>query len=260
VVDRVLRLPLVRSAAQRAANFVDIQWTLIDDTLHQFAPRARGRLLDVGCGDKPYEAIFRPHVTDYVGIEHESSFAETSACSSDRKPDLYYDGTRLPFADESFDTVMSIQVLEHTPRPQHLLNDMARVVVRGGVVLLCAPFSFRLHGEPHDYFRYSPHGLREMCAQAGVRILEMHPLGNLWSVLGHKLNSFLAFRVARLGGVGQAVGKVGHEPEERVRPRLWTVPAVACGLVAVSTASRVLDRVIPDRTESLGYLLVGERT
>jgi SAM-dependent methyltransferase len=213
----------------------------------------------VGCGDKPYEAIFRPHVTQYVGIEHESSFAVTSASSSDRKPDLYYDGARLPFPDASFDTVMSIQVLEHTPRPQRLLNEMARVLKPGGVLLLCAPFSFRLHEEPHDYFRYSPHGLREMCREAGVHVREMHSLGNLWSVLGHKLNSFLAFRVARLGGVGQAVGKLGHERGGQVGPRLWTLPGVAVGLVAVSSASRVLDRVLPDETESLGYVVVGER-
>ena len=36
----------------------------------RLAPRARGRLLDVGCADKPYEAWFRPYVTSYIGIEY----------------------------------------------------------------------------------------------------------------------------------------------------------------------------------------------
>ena len=71
----------------------------------------------------------------------------------------------------------------------------------GGLLILSAPFSFRLHEEPHDYFRYTPHGLRSMLTGAGLEVEEIRPQGDLWSVVGHKLNSFLAFRVARMGSV-----------------------------------------------------------
>ena len=67
-----------------AANWVDLQWSVTVEQLRAVAPRARGRLLDVGCGSKPYEAIFRPYVSEYVGLELESSFAQTSAASSGR--------------------------------------------------------------------------------------------------------------------------------------------------------------------------------
>ena len=46
---------------------------------------------------------------------------------------------------------------------------MARVLTKDGVLILSAPFQFRLHEQPHDYFRYSPHGLRELCAPQASR-------------------------------------------------------------------------------------------
>jgi SAM-dependent methyltransferase len=169
---------------------------------------------------------------------------------------LLYDGQRLPFADGEFDTVLSVQTLEHTPNPQHLLREMARVLHPQGRLLLSAPFSFRLHEEPHDYFRFSPHGLHALCAEAGLVVERCEAMGNLWCLLGHKLNSYLALHFVHAGGVAQRLGKLGHEAEQRQRPRYWLIPAVALGMTTVSVTARVLDRVAPDDSESLGYVIV----
>ncbi len=242
--------------ARRGANFVDLQWTLVIAGLTRVAPLARGRLLDVGCGDKPYLDLFSPHVSEYLGVEHEDAFRQTASATRTRGPDVFYDGKRLPFADGEFDTVLSVQTLEHTPRPQQLVREMARVLHPNGRLLLSAPFSFRLHEEPHDYFRYSPHGLRVLCAEAGLVVERCEAMGNLWSLLGHKLNSYLALNVARAGSVAQRLDKLGHESEQHRRPRYWLMPAVAVGMTTVSVAARVLDRLAPDETESLGYVIV----
>jgi SAM-dependent methyltransferase len=258
LLQALLRVAPVATGARAAADWVDLQLAHVVRSLSRLAPRARGRLLDVGCGDKPYEHLFRPYVGEYVGVEHEATFAATSAGARGRA-DVRYDGRRLPFPDESFDTVMSVQVLEHTPDPAGLLVEMARVLRRDGILILSAPFSFRLHEEPHDYFRFSPHGLRLLCAGAGLVIEDIEPHGNLWSLLGHKLNSFLALRVGRISGAAQAMGKLGHEAGAVERPRLWTLPLVAPAMVAVSAAARVLDRALPDPTETLGFTLVARR-
>ncbi len=47
---------------------------------------------------------------------------------------------------------------------------MARVLKPGGLLILLAPFQFRLHEQPHDYFRYSSHGLRHLCEEAGLDV------------------------------------------------------------------------------------------
>lgn len=259
VLARLMAFPGARSAALRTAHFIDLQWTYIQNDLRAVAPRARGRLLDVGCGDKPYVSIFAPYVTEHIGVEHEATFATTHGSMRDAGPDVYYDGERLPFEDASFDTVLNVQVLEHTPSPQRLLDEMARVMKTDGVLILNAPFCFRLHEEPQDYFRYSPHGLRVMCEHAGLEIVEMRAQGSLWSVLGHKLNSYLGIKVARLDGVTQELGKFAHEGARDRKPRAWAAPIVVPTMGAVSIAARVLDRVLPDETEALSFLIVAKR-
>ena len=94
-------------------------------------------------------------------------------------PDVFYDGMNLPFQDASFDTLLSVQGLEHTSDPQHLLEEMSRVLRSDGLMILNAPFSFRLHEEPHDYFRYTPHGLRVMCQKARLEVIDIQPQGGL---------------------------------------------------------------------------------
>jgi SAM-dependent methyltransferase len=248
--------PLVQGAARTLSDWVDLQWTLLMDVLKKVAPEAHGRLLDVGCGDKPYQHLFRPFVSEYIGVEHEATFKQTSAQSRDSGPDVVYDGKTLPFEAQSFDTVISVQVLEHTPEPGRLLIEMARVLKRDGVLLLAAPFSFRLHEEPHDYFRYTPHGLEVLCRDAGLRVERVERIGHLWSLLGHKLNSFLGLEVARIGGVAQAMGKLGHESSTSEKSRLWTLPLVAPAMLGIAAGARLLDRVAPDASEALGFLIV----
>src|SRR5258708_7541405 len=133
----------LRRGVREASDWVDLQFSYIVADLKAVAPKARGRMLDVGCGDRPYEKLFRPFVSEYVGIEHEATFTQTTA-SKHGGPDMVYDGRTLPFSDRSFDTVMSVQVLEHTPDPQRLIDEMARVLHPDGTLILTAPFSFRL--------------------------------------------------------------------------------------------------------------------
>jgi SAM-dependent methyltransferase len=255
----MLRRPAVRRLVRGAADWVDLQWSLTVNDLRAAGPRARGRLLDVGCGCLPYEQVFAPYVSEYVGLEVEATFSETAAAFNSRQPHVYYDGERIPFESGTFDTVLSIQVLEHTPDPQHLLGEMARVLRPGGLLILSVPFSFRLHEEPHDFYRFTPHALRHMCAKAGLDSIEVRAQGSLWSVLGHKLNSFLAFRVGDMAAISQALGKLTQEPERPASSRLFLLPAIVPAMVLISAAARVLDRAVPDATEALSYLVIARR-
>jgi SAM-dependent methyltransferase len=259
LLRELLAMAPVQKAARSVSDWIDLQWWLIDVLLKRVAPQARGRLLDVGCGDKPYEHIFRPFVNEYIGIEHEATFLKTAASSKAGKPDMVYDGKRLPFPDRSFDTVLNVQVLEHTPHPGALVHEMARVLKDDGRLILSAPFQFRLHEQPHDYFRYSPHGLKALCGEAGLEIEEIHPQGSMWSVIAHKLNSYLAFRVANIGGMAQAMGKLPHESPTAARTRYWTLPFVAPSMLGISAAARVMDKVAFEPEESMGYLIIARR-
>jgi len=261
LLSSVGRLPFVR----RLGHFVDLAGSLHIEGIERIAHHARGRMLDVGCGEKPYQAIFAPYVSEHVGIEYSDSFAETHASqrppaiATGTGPDLYYDGKRLPFDDATFDTVLSAQVLEHTPEPQALMLEMARVLRPGGRLLLTVPFSFRLHEEPRDYFRYTPHGLRSLCEAADLHVLECVPFGSVWTAIAHKINSLLTLRIVRLHGLGQLVGKFGHEPGATRGPRWALVPLAVPAMVSLAAAGRLMDRVLNDPTEAIGYVVVAER-
>lgn len=246
----------LKHTARQVSDWVDLQWSLLTELLRQVAPLARGELLDVGCGQKPYEEIFAPYVDKYVGIEHEATFSLTQASAHGKQPDFTYDGRTLPFADKSFDTVLNVQVLEHTPHPLTLMKEMARVLKPNGRLILSAPFQFRLHEQPHDYFRYTVFGLTSLCEEVGLRVESVRHQGSLWSVLAHKLNSFLAFRVAQLEGLSQAMGKSSHEAPTASSARLWTLPLVAPLMLTLSAGARVMDRVLPEPEETLGFLIV----
>lgn len=255
MLQSLLTSPIVRSSMRVASDWVDLQWSLTIEALKSVAPKARGRLLDVGCGSKPYQHIFLPHVTEYLGVENEATFAVTSAAGG-AGPDVLYQGDRLPFEDGTFDTVLNVQVLEHTPRPAQLVREMARVLAPDGLLILTAPFQFRLHEEPHDYFRYSSHGLRQLCGDAGLEVFDVQQQGALWSVLGHKVNTYLALRVARVGQLAQVMGKLPHEAPQQDATRLWTLPLVAPLMFGVALGARVLDRILLEPAETLGFLVL----
>jgi SAM-dependent methyltransferase len=250
----------VGKMARRMSDWVDLEGSFLTKTLTELAPRARGQLLDVGCGQKPYEHLFRPYVDAYVGVEFGETFTKTNSSVKTASPDIVYDGKTLPFENKSFDTILSIQVLEHTPTPGHLIIEMSRVMKDDGLMILTAPFSFRLHEEPDDFYRYSPHALRRLCSEAGLEVTLMEPRGGLFSVIGHKLNSYLALNVAQIDALAQAMGKLGHEKSSDRSVRWWTLPWVAPAMGAIAFGARALDRALPDPTETLGFCLVAERT
>jgi SAM-dependent methyltransferase len=135
----------LRRAARTASDWVDLQWSLLVRALEAVAPRARGLLLDVGCGDKPYERIFLPYVAEYLGIEHEATFNATAAnADGSSRPDYLYDGNRLLFEDGAFDTVISIQVLEHTPHPRLLMAENGASAQEGRRADSCSSLLFSL--------------------------------------------------------------------------------------------------------------------
>jgi SAM-dependent methyltransferase len=76
--------------------------------------------------------------------------------------DIVADGHELPFVDASFDYVWSNAVLEHVRNPFRVAAEMVRVVRPGGLVIVQVPFLESIHSWPHDYFRFTPNGLREL--------------------------------------------------------------------------------------------------
>lgn len=68
------------------------------------------------------------------------------------------------------DTILILDVLEHVASPDSSLAETYRVLKPGGLVVLQVPFHYPLHDEPHDYQRWTDHGLRLLLERQGYKI------------------------------------------------------------------------------------------
>jgi SAM-dependent methyltransferase len=150
------------------------------------APYSRGRLLDLGCGEKPYFDVFKHRVDSYIGLEHPMTLHKND------KIDLFGDACNLPFADESFDTVVSFQVMEHIPEPDKMIAEVNRVLVTGGHAIFTTPFMWGIHEAPNDYYRFTKYGLRYLFEKNGFEIRELLANTGFWAMAGLRLNYYLA--------------------------------------------------------------------
>ncbi len=129
-----------------------------------------GRVLDVGCGTKPYRDFFHMDGHSYWGVDFPASFENCFRAGA--MPDIFANCLQLPFKSGSFDAAVCTQVLEHVKQPQTLLDEIGRILKPDGTLLLSAPMTWPLHEEPFDFYRYTIHGLRHMIRSANLKVLE----------------------------------------------------------------------------------------
>ncbi len=161
------------------------------------------KILELGGGLLPYcELYWSLDLNKYVATD------VTPRGSAVRHLDTLVDAGRgLPFRSESFDAVVALDVLEHLRPDVDFLPEVARVLRVGGVAILGWPFQYWLHEEPHDYVRYTEHGLRHLAAQS-FEVREIEPYGGGLDVIFDMLLKYGAglglpfVRTAAKGGVG----------------------------------------------------------
>ncbi len=140
------------------------------------ADEITGKTLDVGCGTKPYEKYFNS--TEYIGLEVENTINK-----EEKKVDVFYKGSKIPFSDKEFDSVITSQVLEHVFNPQQFLSEINRVMKPKSKLLLTVPFIWDEHEQPFDYGRYSSFGLKDLLEKNGFIIIKhIKSLNNIAAV------------------------------------------------------------------------------
>lgn len=197
----------------------------------KYSSRIKGKVVDLGCGLQPYKQDVLDLGAEYTGVDWSSSLHHVN-------PDVIADLTQaLPFENQSFDTILSFQVLEHLPTPQSLLEECHRILRNGGTLFLTVPFQWRVHEAPYDFFRYTRYGLEFMLKNAGFEEFRVEEVGEFWYTWILKWNYFLATKFA-LG------------PLKYLFAPFWFLnQVIALGL----------DRVITTKNEAGGYVVLATK-
>jgi SAM-dependent methyltransferase len=171
------------------------------------------RVLDVGCGDRPYDSLFAG-ASELVGFDRPGN----------PHADAHGDVDALPFPDASFDVVLCLQVLEHVADPAAAVRELRRVTRGGGRVLASTHGVYPYHPNPDDLWRWTHAGLERLFGQNGP-----------WSSIAVSPGAGTAATTSML---------VAHGIDllcKRLHARALAVPFVA----ALNAAGEALDRAVP---------------
>lgn len=192
---------------------------------------ATGWLLDCGAGNR---GDFLPNVVNFEITAYPST-------------DVLGVVEELPFKDNSFDGVLSLNVLEHVKDPFKAAREIARVLKPGGQLYCVVPFLQPVHGFPHHYYNMTAQGLanlfegqlrvdRQVLLASGLPIWSLSWMLNHWNQgLPEKVRpEFLEMRVADL--IGDPAGYLGMPFVTELPDRLNAELASTTGILASKPA------------------------
>ena len=148
---------------------------------------ARGVMLDYGCGGQPYKDLFLPKVSRYIG-------ADVAAAKGINLDIIITPNRPLPLNDQSIDTILSTQAIEHANDVDFYLSECSRLIKSRGILILTAPMQWRHHEVPYDYHRFTRYGLIEYLGRNGFIIKKMCSCGGVYALLGQIFLNHLSER------------------------------------------------------------------
>lgn len=195
--------------------------------IDKYSNKCRGKLVDIGCGNKPYLRYFSL-IDEYIGVDIDNNEA-----------DIVANAESLPIKSNSIDIVLCNQLIEHVSEPSKIIVEINRILKEEGILILTAPQMGRLHGEPNDYYRYTKWGLKYLLKKNNMKIELIEPHGGVFRAIGSHLNFFLIDYFGRSNYLKRVLR--------------YTVININ------NFVFNFLDRLIPWEKDTLGYNIIAKK-
>jgi 2-polyprenyl-3-methyl-5-hydroxy-6-metoxy-1,4-benzoquinol methylase len=125
--------------------------------LRYLVPVENKKVLEVACGRGGFATLLASRGALMFGADFSETalrIARSKTPANGARVQLAQaDAQQLPYADESFDIVLSCETIEHLPDPAHALKEMRRVCRTGGLLYLTTPNYFNAMGLYYIYAR-----------------------------------------------------------------------------------------------------------
>lgn len=200
-----------------------------------------GQVLDIGCADRWVEKVL-PVNCKYMGID----YLATGKLMYGARPDVFADAASIPVKSESIDTVVVLEVVEHLRSPGEAFSEMERVLCKGGCVLLSVPFIYPIHDAPHDYQRYTVHGLMREFKVVGLHVEEIVP----------------SLRSAQTAGLIVCLSLAGMlmEAARKRNAGVLLAPVLVAAIPLVNLISWAIGNILPSWSAiTAGYIVVARK-
>ena len=183
--------------------------------------RPGATVVEVGAGTGNFLSLFSDVAGSLIGVDLTAGMLREA---HNRFPAMFLlraDGARLPLRSRSIDLVTTAQTLHHVPDPLPLLQEMRRVCVDDGRVLVidqAAPESYEQAAfmrelekirDPSHVVSRPPSALRILIASAGMEIAEERIVEDQQSMSGWMAHG--EFPEERFAQVADFIEKFGHE-------------------------------------------------
>jgi ubiquinone/menaquinone biosynthesis C-methylase UbiE len=158
-----------------------------------------GKTLDIGAGEGGrYKGLFP--CSEYLTMDVEK-FPGV---------DVVGRAENIPLSDQSMDSIVCTQVMEHLNLPFDAVKEFYRILKPGGHILITAPQINELHEEPNDFFRYTKFGLISMFEGIGFETIIFEQRGGFFTTIAQMKIRYMIdkFRLYKKPIIGKIVGKI----------------------------------------------------
>ncbi len=159
--------------SKRTSLSISARRHFIDEFFFAKNNLVKGKILDIGGKKINKRGLFdidKYGEVTYVNIDQSTN------------PDIVADAVSIPVADESYETIIIGEVLEHLPDPKSALREAQRILKPGGTIIATVPFMVGIHGDPLDYGRYTETFWEKAGKDAGFSKISIERQGTIFAV------------------------------------------------------------------------------